>query len=579
MERHEKESPECPWVVLRFPDTNMIHTIDDNDPATHPKSSKMRNARLMTFTKKRSWPRGRSLITASKLADAGFYYSPTVDTDDRASCIYCHCTMRGSDRTTRPLARHQEMQPDCLFFKKRKVRGSLPSEHAVVADTDDSEDWATASSEVHSEAGSSHRKSEGSVPLTRQSARLQSKMETSRKRKFIDEEQNDEGHGQDQETSVINEEQGIAVGKSPFDDSIWDIDKAFEKQEKNSVEDKRRRMFTYSKRQRKKTASILPDDLTNGIENQESHPVASQGSYISKIVIDNSASTTPNDKERDQSKQAQAKLSRDKGKGKEITPVQPTKKVLSLSKTKTVQTKETGGRSYLEAGPSEPRRKPSSLAESSRPASERPLSLEEATKNKMDETGEKSSINHTGQGPSKASASAHPTTQDRLEFPYMDDDLDDDLASFNVSPIRPEGEAIVRWSGFPAGGILHSTPITSTERRTKTGFIFPETGPAELLRRRSPPKSPTRSYQEKRQFSAPEKSNNLMKSSTPEENEGKPMRLTKDQLKMTVEEYLRSLVDKEIEAVKKRGEEQIEEIENYVKQIRQELLSSCEKSS
>ncbi|KAG0174224.1 hypothetical protein DFQ28_000008 [Apophysomyces sp. BC1034] len=569
MERHEKESPQCSWVLLRFPNANTNYTVNEDDPDTYPRSRTMRDARLKTFTRNHSWPQRRSLIPASKLADAGFYYAPTPDMDDKVTCIYCQCNMRGTDKTTRPL---------------RRARRDVSNENTTATDTDDAEDWASASSktDIQGEAGSNHQKLEVGGPVTRQSVRLQAKTGITRKRKSTEGEMN-ESYGEEQKQDTGGSESTAPLGESPLDDSIWDIDKALDKEEQKLAASKHKQIFTYSKRQRKKMAPILPDELTkiDAVESQELQSVASQGSsYISKLVIDTKSYITPSGKERDQLKQAQAKTLRVKGKGKDIAPVPPTKKVTSLSKSKATQVKDhaVSGRVYQGSRAAEKSTgEDGKVAGFSRAMPDRMLSLDKTMKPKEEYLGEKSSLEQIAQGPSKASASAHPTTQDRLEFPYMDDDLDDDLASFNVSPIRPEGDTISRWPGFPAGGILHSTPITSLERKKKAGRIFTESGPVELLRRPSPPKSPTRSYQEKRKRDMPEVLSNMM-APVLGKSKGKQAQLGEDQLNMTVEDYLRSLVDKEIEAVRKRGEEQIREIKDSVKRIRQDLLSYHEKN-
>lgn len=51
--RHAYESPDCPWVVLDFPD-NPSHDLDVDQ--TTAKGTRMRSMRLATFTRHNYWP-------------------------------------------------------------------------------------------------------------------------------------------------------------------------------------------------------------------------------------------------------------------------------------------------------------------------------------------------------------------------------------------------------------------------------------------------------------------------------------------------------------------------------------------
>lgn len=76
--------------------------------------------RLTTFDnkwpleKKRGWP------TSLKLAEAGFYFAPTVAEEDLVVCAYCDISLDGWERTDDPLHEHERRRPECYFFTSMK---------------------------------------------------------------------------------------------------------------------------------------------------------------------------------------------------------------------------------------------------------------------------------------------------------------------------------------------------------------------------------------------------------------------------------------------------------------------------
>lgn len=121
-------------------------------------------------------------------------------------------------------------------------------------------------------------------------------------------------------------------------------------------------------------------------------------------------------------------------------------------------------------------------------------------------------------------------------------------------------------------GMLQSTPITHLTRSKR---VLPDNPDEEendnnpkRLRTIAPPKSPTRRSND----------NNVVingNNKNDDDGEEEPY-LSAEQLDMTVEHYLRSLVDREIEEVKKRGEKYVQAIEAEVSRIRQSILSSSD---
>ncbi|KAJ2065009.1 hypothetical protein GGI17_000610 [Coemansia sp. S146] len=73
--------------------------------------------RLATFE---CWPhKGREEwnVTAEKLSQAGFYYTPEWPGDDTATCAFCGYALAEWEPEDEPNAEHARRAPDCLFFK------------------------------------------------------------------------------------------------------------------------------------------------------------------------------------------------------------------------------------------------------------------------------------------------------------------------------------------------------------------------------------------------------------------------------------------------------------------------------
>ncbi|KAJ2111930.1 hypothetical protein IW146_004996 [Coemansia sp. RSA 922] len=73
--------------------------------------------RLATFE---FWPhKGREEwnVTAEKLSEAGFYYTPEWPGDDTATCAFCGYALAEWEPEDKPNAEHARRAPDCLFFK------------------------------------------------------------------------------------------------------------------------------------------------------------------------------------------------------------------------------------------------------------------------------------------------------------------------------------------------------------------------------------------------------------------------------------------------------------------------------
>ncbi|KAI9472062.1 MAG: hypothetical protein EXX96DRAFT_582749 [Benjaminiella poitrasii] len=148
--RHARESPHCAWVILNFPDDTTRRLPDLT-------SSKVHEALVATFDSHNYWPpiksdfAGRNNFVAStKLAGAGFYFSPTIGIRTRVQCIACRCIINEPFKNVDPLKVHLELSDECEFIdvnqlqqpqQRRNTRNSLAS-----TDT-----FKTANSELNDE--------------------------------------------------------------------------------------------------------------------------------------------------------------------------------------------------------------------------------------------------------------------------------------------------------------------------------------------------------------------------------------------------------------------------------------------
>ncbi|KAK4521230.1 white collar 2 type of transcription factor [Mucor velutinosus] len=157
--RHATESPACPWALLNFPDaaasSNRALTVNEKDPTTQPQHKVMRSARLATFNHHHYWPPNKSLKSrrfqvASKLSDAGFYFTPTLENTARIKCPYCKATIMEPDKTTDALALHRQLNDACPFFSQQRKLGTKSSSRNNRRDTTAS----TASSDTYKTAES-----------------------------------------------------------------------------------------------------------------------------------------------------------------------------------------------------------------------------------------------------------------------------------------------------------------------------------------------------------------------------------------------------------------------------------------
>lgn len=114
VEEHLKHSPNCGWAITIATE---LEIEDGSQSLEDPMSERMMDARRMTFSSR--WPhenkRGWRCKTP-KMIEAGWYYCPTLESDDFVKCSYCSLSLDGWEPKDNPHDEHQRRSPDCVFF-------------------------------------------------------------------------------------------------------------------------------------------------------------------------------------------------------------------------------------------------------------------------------------------------------------------------------------------------------------------------------------------------------------------------------------------------------------------------------
>ncbi|KAJ2817143.1 hypothetical protein GGI24_005502, partial [Coemansia furcata] len=89
-------------------------------PNSTQKLAEMRQDVKMRLATFECWPhKGREEwnVTAEKLSEAGFYYTPEWPGDDTATCEFCGYALAEWEPEDEPNTEHARRAPDCMFFK------------------------------------------------------------------------------------------------------------------------------------------------------------------------------------------------------------------------------------------------------------------------------------------------------------------------------------------------------------------------------------------------------------------------------------------------------------------------------
>ncbi|KAJ5247070.1 hypothetical protein N7468_002053 [Penicillium chermesinum] len=110
---HLKHSPDCGWAII------MDIQQNSSNPATieDPTSERITQARLATFGS--AWPHDGKrgwVCQSDKMVASGWYFCPTDESDDLASCPYCKLSLDGWEPQDDPFDEHYRRSSDCSFF-------------------------------------------------------------------------------------------------------------------------------------------------------------------------------------------------------------------------------------------------------------------------------------------------------------------------------------------------------------------------------------------------------------------------------------------------------------------------------
>lgn len=111
-EEHLRLSPRCGWAIVAGIEAGLGDYAQDD-----PTGPEMMQARKETFGDR--WPhdgkRGWKCKT-KQLVDAGWKYTPTMDSEDMATCTYCQLALDGWEPKDNPMDEHYRRSPECPFF-------------------------------------------------------------------------------------------------------------------------------------------------------------------------------------------------------------------------------------------------------------------------------------------------------------------------------------------------------------------------------------------------------------------------------------------------------------------------------
>ncbi|CAK7273907.1 hypothetical protein SEPCBS119000_005899 [Sporothrix epigloea] len=112
LQEHLKHSGSCGWAICAAIELELGDVANED-----PRLPYLLDARKSTFADR--WPHeGRKgwKCTTKQLADAGWKYTPTTESNDNTTCVYCQLALDGWEATDKPMNEHQRRSPNCPFF-------------------------------------------------------------------------------------------------------------------------------------------------------------------------------------------------------------------------------------------------------------------------------------------------------------------------------------------------------------------------------------------------------------------------------------------------------------------------------
>ncbi|OJJ50030.1 hypothetical protein ASPZODRAFT_2117030 [Penicilliopsis zonata CBS 506.65] len=110
---HLKHARDCGWAVMMDIQQRSSNPAEIEDPT----SEKIADARRSTFGE--AWPHdGKKgwVCQSEKMVEGGWYFCPTEESNDLASCAYCKLSLDGWEPKDDPYDEHYRRSSDCSFF-------------------------------------------------------------------------------------------------------------------------------------------------------------------------------------------------------------------------------------------------------------------------------------------------------------------------------------------------------------------------------------------------------------------------------------------------------------------------------
>ncbi|KAJ5162691.1 uncharacterized protein N7500_004521 [Penicillium coprophilum] len=104
---HLKHAPDCGWAIMMDLQQSSSNPASIEDPT----GDRITQARLSTFGT--AWPHDGK---KGWMVESGWYFCPTDESDDLASCVYCKLSLDGWEPKDDPFDEHYRRSSDCSFF-------------------------------------------------------------------------------------------------------------------------------------------------------------------------------------------------------------------------------------------------------------------------------------------------------------------------------------------------------------------------------------------------------------------------------------------------------------------------------
>ncbi|KAI8891235.1 hypothetical protein K501DRAFT_327861 [Backusella circina FSU 941] len=512
--RHASESPSCPYVLLDYPDSRILTA---GAGTTSPKGPLMKAARMATFSTEDYWPpkkignvKKSRLQPVSVMVEAGFYYSPTLENPLRIRCPYCHFSIIQPDLDINILNDHKQTKEQCPFFKS----------------------------------------------TTGMRSKLKNKptqSEPMKKKRRISQSSSEEGS---QKTEQIN-----------FDNSIWDINNALAASKKERTS---KVLKTFSKKKNKSKKSddyspllAWPPTLDVPQENMLDDEVFNQFN-IESSVPDSSKSQKGKEKEGYSQQQIAKSKSRIS-----ITHIEDPQQITRPDKAPQRVTVMSSPNSETQE-----RTVPISLFRQGRTSKK--LSMESFSSKRDSLPRERQSSSSHSSSKKDSLPNERPVTPPPPSDSFLSkrsllmqstpNQSSIPLSTFNIfgegvfSPIV--GNEPIR----DLGGLGKNEPYTPLPFSSRTYELINENNQLNKLKRR--PRSPTQSDSDMTQTKAMENTVETVTQMLYQDE------LTEEERNMTVADYIKSSIEKEIQKICDYGEERIKEIRECSEKLKQDIIDS-----